>query len=333
MIDGHDAARGARVAALRKARAMTQDVLAGAAGVSVQTVKRAEAGKPMQAETVQAFCAALGAEPSDILGPATPSPVVPTTPCANADGAVQTPSLGAPPRGVPVACRVFAVLAFALAGGVENGAWGLAGQTVLDFRIAQAVAVGSLAAGILALVLPAMAGRGRPAWAVVACALAVLAAGLEPSAMLARDYRAGRAGVGHVHEVTVAGDAIVGRWSRLDRQGWVDPAGDRSDPERRAAIGSLVLWSMGSATSAMLANEVEPDIVVGSAQVERCRDALHRPGRGTFAACREAYVRLVRHGYAALGEAFLGGPLLDLSGFDDIDRRFEALAPARARLG
>ncbi len=49
---------------------MTQEVLAAAAGVSAQTVRRAEAGRPLSAETVQGLCAALGIEASSLLTPA-----------------------------------------------------------------------------------------------------------------------------------------------------------------------------------------------------------------------------------------------------------------------
>ncbi len=45
---------------------MTQEVLAKAAGVSVQTVKRAEKGRPLQPESLMALCSALGVTPRDL---------------------------------------------------------------------------------------------------------------------------------------------------------------------------------------------------------------------------------------------------------------------------
>ncbi len=64
MFDDNDPGRGVRLATLRRAKPMTQEVLATAAGISAQTVRRAEAGKPLLPETVQALCAALGIDAS-----------------------------------------------------------------------------------------------------------------------------------------------------------------------------------------------------------------------------------------------------------------------------
>ena len=62
--------RGRTLARLRKAKAMTQQVLADAAGVRVQTVKRGEAGRNLSPETVMALCAALGTTPAALAAEA-----------------------------------------------------------------------------------------------------------------------------------------------------------------------------------------------------------------------------------------------------------------------
>ena len=60
--------RGAALAGARDRMVMTQEALAAAAGISVPTVKRAEAGRPVQAETLRALCAVLGLDCRDLVG-------------------------------------------------------------------------------------------------------------------------------------------------------------------------------------------------------------------------------------------------------------------------
>ncbi len=54
------------VARLRRARHMTQAGLAQACMVSARTIKRAERGEPLSAETVLALCSVLGCVPADL---------------------------------------------------------------------------------------------------------------------------------------------------------------------------------------------------------------------------------------------------------------------------
>jgi len=62
-----------RIRKLRNGRSMTQEALALAAGLSVVTVKRAEAGRPLAPETVLSLAAVFGVTPSEIQ----PSPSAP----------------------------------------------------------------------------------------------------------------------------------------------------------------------------------------------------------------------------------------------------------------
>lgn len=70
-------ARPGQAAALRAARlrlCMTQEILAGAADVSVRTVIRAEKGEEINAENLRSLCAALGLDAGEVAaapGPAT----------------------------------------------------------------------------------------------------------------------------------------------------------------------------------------------------------------------------------------------------------------------
>ncbi len=72
--------RGEVLAGARDGMVMTQEALAAAAGVSVPTVKRAEAGKPIQAETLRALCAVLDLDCRDLAGDAPVAAMASRTP-------------------------------------------------------------------------------------------------------------------------------------------------------------------------------------------------------------------------------------------------------------
>ncbi len=78
MLDADDPARGARILDLRRSRPMTQEALATAAGVSVQTIRRAEAGRPLSVDTAQALCAVFGLTTTQLAGTGTTG-VTPST--------------------------------------------------------------------------------------------------------------------------------------------------------------------------------------------------------------------------------------------------------------
>ena len=74
---GPEPARSGQALALRAARqklCMTQEILAGAAGVSARTVMRAERGDEISAENLRAICAVLGLDAGGLAQP-TPEPI------------------------------------------------------------------------------------------------------------------------------------------------------------------------------------------------------------------------------------------------------------------
>ncbi|MEI9850066.1 MAG: helix-turn-helix transcriptional regulator [Sphingomonas sp.] len=75
---------GERIRMLREARAWTQEHLAEAAGVSLRTVQRLEAGAGFASETALAVAAALDVDVRELLEPgeAGPNPLWPNVPMA-----------------------------------------------------------------------------------------------------------------------------------------------------------------------------------------------------------------------------------------------------------
>jgi len=70
--------QGLAIRQARLAKSWTQSVLADSAGISEKTVRRAEAGERIQAETVLALCAVLGLDPANLRSEAEMNPQVDT---------------------------------------------------------------------------------------------------------------------------------------------------------------------------------------------------------------------------------------------------------------
>jgi transcriptional regulator with XRE-family HTH domain len=70
-----------RLLGLREARGWSQEHLAEVAGISLRTVQRMEAGRPVSANAFQAVSSAFDTQVSELL--AKPSAKNPIAPCAN----------------------------------------------------------------------------------------------------------------------------------------------------------------------------------------------------------------------------------------------------------
>ncbi len=181
MAEEVDVGRGARLALARRARAMTQEVLGRAAGVSSQTVKRAEAGRPVQAENLEAICAVLDLETRDLAAPLV--------------------AVG----GTPIAARTPAMRWDAFAAGVlwllailaEDVGWSARGETVTEFRAAQCVALALACAGALVPLARSLATADDRRRRLVAGGVCAVLVGLAawPVIRLRLDFRAARAQV------------------------------------------------------------------------------------------------------------------------------------------
>lgn len=66
--------QGLAIRQARLAKSWTQSVLADSAGISEKTVRRAEAGERIQAETVLALCSVLGLDPANLKSEAEMNP-------------------------------------------------------------------------------------------------------------------------------------------------------------------------------------------------------------------------------------------------------------------
>ena len=241
MFDGCDPARGKAIAALRGARLMTQASLAKASGLSLVTVKRAEAGKPLSSETAQALCSVFEVEPAGLRPADAPlaGAVMPAPPHAP----VEAPDPAAPvrsPAGPPLVVRVVHVrqgmrwpsmvarACLAIAVLFQWLAWRVPSAPAMDmFRFHQAVSQTCIGLAFL-MAAADMAYRSRrtafrSAWcmATVAC----LAFAAFPTHQLQRGYDLWVANVARTFHATNRAGWLVGVRAALE-PGW-DAAEDR----------------------------------------------------------------------------------------------------------
>ena len=221
MYEGNEPARGARIASLRAGRLMTQAGLATAAGLHVATVRRAEAGRPLSAETAQAICAVLELAPG---GLAPPDGDVTVSDVVGAMNTTASLAFDVPPRARrPGLVRWLgtAVLATCALGvvGFEWASWASAEPSW--FLILQAGAQTCVALAFCVLATRALARR-RTAVRAALLAIAVAATawpGTQVWASLsdtARDIAGNMIGYSHARAVVRMRAALDPAWDRTE---------------------------------------------------------------------------------------------------------------------
>lgn len=176
MYEDVDAARGGRIAALRGDRLMTQAAFATAASLHVGTVRRAEAGRPLSAETAQALCAVLGLPPHGLAAVTDATSADATVGLASTVREGQTVPAPRPGRpewlawatrcgiGIAIVCALGAAILESVAWMTDEPLW---------FRILQAAAQTCLATVLLIAVVNRLTRTRRKVWGL---ALALSAA-------------------------------------------------------------------------------------------------------------------------------------------------------------
>ena len=190
MFGKGDPARGKALVALRQAKPMTQGTLAMAAGLSPQTVKRAEAGKPVTAETVLALCSALGTTPEALSGAAArEGTAVPDQSVAGTPGAASAPGTW---WGKAYGSAHWHWALLVVAAGFEAFAWTPLASNPIAFRFYHLQALGGVGMCLVALAWNWLSDhsaerrtdRGLARWAALALGVAMLGTGIVAKVQL-----------------------------------------------------------------------------------------------------------------------------------------------------
>ena len=251
MHDTRDPARGDALRRRREATLRTQAALAAAADLAVGTVKRAEAGAPLRAETAAALCAVLGIPEGAF--------VAPSWGCAPVDGtrgAMAPDPTVAPSTDAPVARPWRSWPSLAAAAALEVAAWYPSDLRLPLFLLFQTLAKVAVCGFLVDWAFVSSMRRLREGARLAPVATLALAAGLYlwiPSSLLlvggatAADMDAAVADYGRWEETIRARsimdpswDPSYARWALARwitrRQGAEDP--DLDTPGTRAALAA-----------------------------------------------------------------------------------------------